>query len=101
MLVELLDSVPGLRRSDLGCYEAEDGLDRLDLSLIACNEAGNYAVHKGKVPERINMVELICSSGSPQAYESALALAVRIADTLGWEVADPDTDEVLHARPTG
>jgi len=101
VLVELLDSVPGLRRTDLACYEAEGGRDWLHLALIACDSAGNYAVHKGKVPERVNMVELICSSGSPRAYEDARALAVKMADALGWEVADPDTDEVLHPDPAG
>ncbi|WP_194890995.1 hypothetical protein [Catenulispora pinisilvae] len=71
VLVELLESVPGLRRTDLAFYEAEADLDWLHLALIACDGAGNYAVRKGKVPERVNMVELICSSGCPRAYEGA------------------------------
>ncbi|MEZ0110503.1 hypothetical protein ABH920_004518 [Catenulispora sp. EB89] len=100
VLVELLDSVPGLRRTDLACYEAEGSLDWLHLALIACDSAGNYAVHRGKVPERVNMVELICSSDRPRAGENAQALAVRLADALGWEVADPDADEVLQTGPT-
>ncbi len=99
VLVELLDSVPGLRRADLAFYEAEDGLDWLHLALIACDEDGNYAVDKGKLPPRVTMVELICSSGPPGAYENARALAARIADALGWEVADPDADELPQVGP--
>jgi hypothetical protein len=48
VLVELLDSVPGLRRTGLAFCEAESGLDWLHLALIACDGAGTYAVHKGR-----------------------------------------------------
>ncbi|MER6129606.1 hypothetical protein ABT173_45045 [Streptomyces sp. NPDC001795] len=72
------------------------------MTIAACDDAGNYAAYKGKVPQRVNMVELICSSADgPQAYEAVLALAIGIADELGWEVADAETDEVLHSRPFG
>ncbi|MGW1786450.1 hypothetical protein ACWCQQ_46380 [Streptomyces sp. NPDC002143] len=52
------------------------------------------------MPQRVNIVELICSSadGHP-AYEAAQELAARIADLLGWEVADSESDEVLYAGP--
>ncbi|MEV7783295.1 hypothetical protein [Kitasatospora sp. NPDC088351] len=97
VLVECLDSVPGLRRTDLAFYEAEGGPDWLHVTLAACDSTGSYAVHEGTVPQRVNVVELICSSGGgPPAYEAAQALAARMAALLGWEVADPESDEVLH-----
>lgn len=101
VLGEHLDSVPGLRRTDLAFYTAEDGLDWLHVTIAACDGAGNYAAHAGRVPERVNMVELICSSadGHP-AYEALQELAVKIADLLAWEVADSESDEVLYARPS-
>lgn len=96
-LVEYLDSVPGLRRTDLAFYRAEDGLDWLHVTIAACDGAGNYAAHEGRVPQRLNMVELICSSaGGYPAYEAARVLAVGIADLLGWEVTDSESNEVLH-----
>ncbi|GAA2740342.1 hypothetical protein [Kitasatospora cinereorecta] len=96
VLVEYLDSVPGLRRADLACYRAEDGLEWLDVTIAACDSAGNYAAHAGRVPPQVNMVELICSSaGGRPAYEAARVVAAGIADLLGWEVADSESGEVL------
>ncbi|NNN33287.1 hypothetical protein HLK59_23585 [Streptomyces sp. S3(2020)] len=101
VLREYLDSVPGLRRTDLAFYTAAEGFDWLHVTIAACDGAGNYAAHTGRVPRRVNMVELICSSaGGRSAYDALRELAVRIADLLGWEVADSESDEVLYARPT-
>ncbi|MFJ4572037.1 hypothetical protein ACIP4W_11495 [Streptomyces sp. NPDC088846] len=97
VLVEYLDSVSGLQRTDPAFYRAEDGLDWLHVTIAACDGAGNYVAHEGRVPQRVNMVELICSStGGHPAYEAARVLAAGIADLLGWEVTDSESDEVLY-----
>ncbi|MFF0413136.1 hypothetical protein ACFYUY_22175 [Kitasatospora sp. NPDC004745] len=97
VLVEHLDAAPGLRRSDAACYLAADGHHWLSVVLAACDDAGNHAVHEGRVADRINLVELICSSadGRP-GHDAALARATGVADLLGWEVVDSDTGELLH-----
>ncbi|GAA2795067.1 hypothetical protein GCM10010441_20420 [Kitasatospora paracochleata] len=96
VLVEHLDAVPGLRRTDLAFYRAEDGLEWLDVTIAACDSAGNYAAHAGWVPPQVNMVELICSAaGGRPAYEAARVVAAGIADLLGWEVVDSESGEVL------
>ncbi|MFF3115227.1 hypothetical protein ACFVSN_39340 [Kitasatospora sp. NPDC057904] len=95
VLLAHLDAVPGLRRTDLASYQAEDGREWLDVSIAARGEAAGYAVHEGRVPARVDVVELICST--PDGYTAALAVATGIADLLGWEVVDSESDEVLHA----
>ncbi|MEU9132451.1 hypothetical protein AB0D08_30810 [Kitasatospora sp. NPDC048540] len=97
-LVEHLDSVPGLRKADSAFYRAEDGFDWLHVTLAACDAAGNHSAHAGRVPRRVTMVELICSSaGGHPAYRAAREVAAGIADLLGWEVADSESDEVLYS----
>ncbi|WP_369036271.1 hypothetical protein [Streptomyces adonidis] len=94
VLVEFLDSVSELRRTDLAFYEAVDGVGWLQVVMADCDSDGNYAVHKGTAPQRVNVVELICSDADgPRAWETARELAARIADVLGWEVADPEAGE--------
>ncbi|GAA1216104.1 hypothetical protein GCM10009665_02390 [Kitasatospora nipponensis] len=93
----LLDAEPGLLRTDLACYRQAEGHPWLQIVLAACDAGGNYAVQPGRAPQRVGVVELICSAadGSP-GYDPALALARRLAAAFGWEVLDPDTDELLH-----
>ena len=87
----------GARSSELAL---KGGLDWLHVTIAACDGAGNYAAHEGRVPPQVNMVELICSSadGHP-AYAAARVLAAGIADLLGWEVTDSESGEVLYAGP--
>ncbi|MFE6050523.1 hypothetical protein ACFQ6N_07210 [Kitasatospora sp. NPDC056446] len=96
-LVAYLDSVPGLRRTDAASYRAREDRPWLDVTLAACGGTGGYAVFAGRVPERVDVVELVWSSadGAP-AHAAARAVAAGIADLLGWEVVDPDSDEVLY-----
>jgi hypothetical protein len=108
LLVEFLDSVSDLRCTDHPAYYQGKGeLGWLRVLIVACDSAGNYAVREGEVPQRVNMVELICCSGDgtkvyePQAVEAATAMATRIADQLGWEIVDDETGEVLHTGPAG
>ncbi|WP_405535870.1 hypothetical protein OG787_19420 [Streptomyces sp. NBC_00075] len=94
VLVEYLDSAPELRRIDLAFYEAVDGVGWLHVVMADCDSDGNYAAHKGRMPQRVNVVELVCSDADgPRTREIARELAARIADVLGWEVADPEADE--------
>ncbi|MFJ9844850.1 hypothetical protein ACIRYZ_31270 [Kitasatospora sp. NPDC101155] len=98
VLVTYLDSVPGLRRTGLSSYQTEEGLDWIHVTIAACNSTGSYAVYADRVPQRVNKVLLICSS-SGGGYAIALALAEKIADLLGWEVADDESDEVQYTAP--
>jgi hypothetical protein len=100
VLVEHLDSMPGLQRTDLAFYAARDGRDWLHLTIALCDSAGNYAAPEGQVPQQANMVELICATADgAAAHEAALAVAVGIADLLGREVAD-EAGAVCHRSRT-
>jgi hypothetical protein len=64
---------------------------------LHCDPAGNYAVVADRpAPAGINRIELICSCHGPQRYQDWEALAGLIAEHLGWEVVDDETDEVLR-----
>ncbi|MFJ8108225.1 hypothetical protein [Streptomyces sp. NPDC096132] len=97
-LAAYLESQPGLRRTDLACFRAEDGREWLHAAIAECDPAGNYAVREGMLPERANSVELVSASDRP-AREAALTLARGIADRLGWEVTDAETGEIVHRPP--
>ncbi|MFE0462505.1 hypothetical protein ACFW1A_24940 [Kitasatospora sp. NPDC058965] len=100
VLVSHLDAVPGLLRTDGSSYRTEGGPDRIHLILAACDGSGSYAAHPDRVPQRLNAVELVCSSAAPgSAYRTAVALAVGIADRLGWEVVDAESEELVHTGP--
>ncbi|MGW2084741.1 hypothetical protein [Streptomyces sp. NPDC001880] len=100
VVVDCLDSMPGLRKTDLVFYEAEGGLGRVHVTIAACDSAGNYAAHRGRAPQRANLVELVCCSAD--GLRAAQALATRIADTLGWEVVDTEADDAPdRGRPAG
>ena len=96
VLVDCLESLPGLRRADMAHDESEPGLPGFYVVIASCSEGGNYATHKGRVPQQVNMAELIYSWGNAPAHQAALALAIRLADELDWEVVDTDTEQVLH-----
>ncbi|MFD7450858.1 hypothetical protein [Kitasatospora sp. NPDC059827] len=103
-LTEYLDSIPELCRTDLSGYTAEGGLlGWVHLVIASCGPTGSYATHPSRLPQDINLVQLICSSSLGSNYEAQEALARRIAVRLDWEMLDDETDEILHARvqPTG
>ncbi|MFD8757268.1 hypothetical protein ACFV0O_40790 [Kitasatospora sp. NPDC059577] len=77
-LVRHLEAVPGLRRTDPASYQTEAGPDWLTVTVAACDEAGNYAVHAGRVAQRVNVTPPPDESGG-----FSLTLAGVAADQPG------------------
>ncbi len=93
----LLASIVGLHQISAGTYRGLGAT--VEVLLLRCDSAGNYARHADQPPpDSVNRVELVCFCQGPQRYDEWEELARRIAGLLAWEVADDETDEILH-RP--
>jgi len=93
VVAAFLATLPTLRQTSLTTRYQGAGVQVL---LLHCDPAGNYAVVADRpAPAGINRIELICSC-RPQRYQDWEALAGLIAEHLGWEVVDDETDEVLR-----
>ncbi|MER5623988.1 hypothetical protein ABT061_23420 [Streptosporangium sp. NPDC002544] len=98
VLVEYLETESGLHRTDASSFGSRSGLPWLNVVIARGDPSGNYAAFADQLPQRVNLVQLNISS-LDGSYPSALELAQRIADRLGWQVIDDETEEVLYTAP--
>jgi hypothetical protein len=87
-LVDFLASLPELQQTGPIAFGAAPGQPWVAVILAKTGPTGGYASDGSLIPE-IDIVELVCSYHGDSAWYEALAQ--RIAEFLGWEVAQEES----------
>lgn len=74
-------------------YKNSSAFPWLSLMLVVASGEGNYALKNVEEPQ-INLIALIASS--EENREKYLVLLRKIADFLGWQIHDEDSDRVIE-----
>jgi hypothetical protein len=91
-LIEYLRTLPELAQT--GSMEFRDAPGEPWVCLVlAMSRNGGYAV-SGELLPVVNVVELVCSDGDEDWYES---LAARIAAFLDWEAVEESGDRIIRS----
>jgi hypothetical protein len=90
-LFKFLATLPELNQT--GPFSFGSSEPWVSVVVAACDSRGNYA-HNGEFIPQVNVVELICAYTAPTEW--CEALAVRIADALGWKVFGHDEGRQIH-----
>lgn len=92
-LVAFLATLPELRKTGPVAFEAAEGQPWVAVIMTVCSPEGTYASGGAYLPQ-VNVVELVCSdAGDPAWYD---ALAVRIAEFLGWSAFEDHEERQLE-----
>ncbi|QWP78108.1 hypothetical protein J5226_06845 [Lysobacter sp. K5869] len=94
-VIDYLAGLPELRHSGPDGFESAAGGPWLHVVLAKTVAGGGYASN-GEMPERIDLIELLCAyDGPPEWYE---ALACRIAAELDWIAVEESEERQVWPR---
>jgi hypothetical protein len=93
-IIKILKCISGLTQTDKCEFKNQNELPWLVLSLIKCNEFGNYDIDKGEYLSEINLIELKFN-GTDESDKTYIRIAKQIAEFINWEVIDCDNDEII------
>lgn len=94
VVLSWLLACPQLQQSGLQSFRAAEGWPWLEVVLAQADAQGNYHTSAAQ-PDRINVIEFICSSHAPTV--DAEALACQLARHLGWGVHEDSEGRRLCA----
>ncbi|NME72758.1 hypothetical protein [Flammeovirga aprica] len=97
-LILIIKKIDGLTRKDKCQFENAENFPWLVLSLINCNDRGNFSIDEGEYFEKINLIELIFSDNQ-ESYDVYFLIGKDIANKINWEVIDDHTEEVIVNMP--
>jgi hypothetical protein len=93
-VILIIEKIDGLTRKDKCQFENVENFPWLVLSLIKCNDRGNFSIDKGEYFEKINLIELIFSDNQ-ESYDVYAPVAKEIANKINWEVIDDHNEEII------
>jgi len=93
-VIKIVNGISGLVQTDKCQFENQKDFPWLVLSLIKCNEFGNYSIDKGEYFQKINLIELLFND-CDESFNTYFPIAKQIAETINWEVLDCDNEEII------
>jgi hypothetical protein len=96
-VIPVINKINGLARKDKCKFENDDNLPWLVLSLVKCNERGNYSIDEGEYFEEINLIEFIFAEDE-ESYNTYITIAKEIAHKFNWEVVDDHNNEMVVGK---
>ena len=91
-VIKLIEKIDCIQRKGKIQFENKIEYPWLVLSLIKCNEKGNFSFNGGDYFEEINLIELIIVDNE-ESISKYQPIAKQIAKQIDWEVIDDHKDE--------
>lgn len=91
-LIEYLQGIPELVQTGTQEFRNAPGIPWVCLLFAEADATGSYTIGNA-LPPCVNVVELICSDGDDQWYES---LAQRVATFLRWEAVEQHSGRSIY-----